>query len=542
MFRKTRRLIPIVTLLVFAASLNAAAGGREATRPGRFTGSAHAGVPAERRTTPLRSDIPPGRLDRLHRQAEGTSRSVASRTSPRRSTATVGTSFAGVANMNPVASPSDSTGAAGPDFVMAAVNVHVQVFDRTGATQAGPFRLKSLFNNLPAGTDTDPKVVYDTYSDTFVLAYLLYNNHEDYIVIVTIPGATADKKSTWCPLVLNGDQIAGDGHQFADYPGLGFTADRVTITTNNFPFSGPGFDYVQILSFKKSKLYDCSLSTVPFTVLGGKQTRDPDGSKAFTIQPAETIGGSSPKVQYMASFDHSGSGPSHVVLWRLKFLNHNPRLARTAIGVGSVSIPPYGRQCGTTSIDTRWDTGDMRLINAYFDADTGFLYTAHAVSHVWAPAVNRQSAARWYEIRVVGNLYNSAIPRNGYVGGDGYDVAWPSVATNSAGVLFVNFTEGSSTLAAPGGVASTECLSLLATTVLPGQEADTGPVLVKEGEARYDFGTGVERWGDYSAINRDPLDGTQMVAFGAYAFNAGTIDATATTYLWNEWVASLSDV
>src|SRR5206468_306613 len=131
---------------------------------------------------------------------------------------------------------------------------------------------------------------------------------QDYIVVVTIPESTADQKSTWCHWVYNGDQISGDGHQFADYPGLGFTANHVTITTNNFPFTGPGFDYAQILSFKKSALYqpDCSAKPTP-TVFGGSATRDPDGSKGFTIQPAQTIGGTDPTLQYMASFDWNGS-------------------------------------------------------------------------------------------------------------------------------------------------------------------------------------------------------------------------------------------
>ena len=41
--------------------------------------------------------------------------------------------------------------------------MHVQVFNRNGSHATKALREKTLFNNLPKGTDTDPKVVYDAY-------------------------------------------------------------------------------------------------------------------------------------------------------------------------------------------------------------------------------------------------------------------------------------------------------------------------------------------------------------------------------------------
>jgi hypothetical protein len=376
--------------------------------------------------------------------------------------------------------------------------------------------------------------VYDAYDQHFVLVYLLYNGKEGYIVVVTIPEATANRKATWCHWVYPGDQIAGDGHQFADYPGLGFTADRVTITTNNFQFSGPGYDYAQILSFKKSSLYDPGCAGTPKpTVLGGHRTIEPDGSKAFTLRPAETVGTTSPGAQYLTSFDYNGSGPDDIILWRLRFVNGKARLTKTAIPVGQVRFPPYGMQCnGTARLDTRWDTGDTRLINAFYDADTGLLYTAHAVAHEFG-AGGTESAVRWYEVQPASRLSDSTIPRKGIVGRDGYDAGWPSVATDASGNLFVNYNEASA--------ANDECISALATTVLPGLLTDTGPTVLKLGDARYQFGAGVERWGDYSAINRDPADlsGLTMAVFSSYAFDPSP--SSPTTFLWDEWIALISN-
>jgi hypothetical protein len=491
------------------------------------------GVPSVRQVRPLRTAISPERVDRLHREA-GTSSGSVRRLARSRLTATALDGFRGVQNKSPFASPSDSTGAAGPDFFVGAVNVHVQVFNRDGTAATMAMREKSLFNDLPNGIDTDPKVVYDAYDHHFVFVYLLYNNNEGYLVLVTIPEATANRKATWCHWVYPGDQRGGDGHQFADYPGLGFTADRVTITTNNFQFSGFGYDYAQILSFKKSSIYGPGCGRTPRpTVLGGRRTAEPDGSKAFTLRPAETVGGTSPTNQFLTSFDYNGSATDDIILWRLRFVQGKARLVKTSIPVGQVHFPPYGTQChGSPSPDTKWDTGDTRLINASYDADTGFLYTAHAVAHQFGTG-GTESAVRWYEVQPDPQLSNSSIPRKGFVGRDGYDAGWPSVGTDANGVVFVNYNEGSSV--------HDECVSALATTVEPGQTADTGPTVLKPGDARYQFSAGVERWGDYTAINRDPGDatGATMAVFSSYAYDPSP--SSSPTFLWDEWIALISD-
>ena len=78
-----------------------------------------------------------------------------------------------------------------------------------------------------------------------------------------------------------GDQVKNGQHEFADYPSLGFTANSVVVTTNNFGFNNGPFRYAQIVSMPKTQLYDdptCT-KTVHIEVAGGNQTKNPDGSK-----------------------------------------------------------------------------------------------------------------------------------------------------------------------------------------------------------------------------------------------------------------------
>jgi len=150
--------------------------------------------------------------------------------------------------------PADPTGALSDTWYLTAVNTHYALYDLTGAPVLEPTSFAGLFE-LPAGTQVfDPKVVYDPYDDTFVLAFLGVNDAKrtSWILVVTIPDQTADDRSTWCGTRIGGDRTTGDGKQWVDYPGLGFSVDRVTVTSNQFNFSGGGFAFSQILSFPKT--------------------------------------------------------------------------------------------------------------------------------------------------------------------------------------------------------------------------------------------------------------------------------------------------
>jgi hypothetical protein len=85
-------------------------------------------------------------------------------------------------------------------------------------------------------------------------------------------------------------------------------------------------------------------------------------------------------------------------------------------------------------------------------------------------------------------------------------------------------------------LANDEFLSTHVATVPLGSTAATS-ALVKAGEARYAFpAPGPQRWGDYSAIERDPAHPAQMFLFNAYALDGGS-----TTQLWQEWAQVVTD-
>ena len=434
-----------------------------------------------------------------------------------------------------VVSPADPIGALGATHHLAAVNVEMAFFDRvTGAALDPPRRLRDLDPLLPpAADDFDPKVVYDAYREAFLLAFASSTNTQSFLTIVVIPEADVGDESQWCPLHMSGDQVTGDGKQLADYPMLGITEDRVTLATNQFDYAaapaiGP-FQYVQLVSFDKADLYDCAVDPVPIELFGRAQTRDPDGSQAFTIVPAISTGGA-PPVQYLASIDYNGV-TGKLILWRLRSVNGNLRLGRVQVSKGAMAFPPWGRQCGsTTALNTKWDTGDLRLTSAFWDGELGRLYTATAIQgNVGGGGV--ESVVRWWEVDPAATLSRSTVPRKANVGAAGRDLAWPSVATDGDGKLWVNYARA-------GVAGADECLSAYAAVVQPGQRASAS-LRYREGEQRYEYEPGPDRWGDYTGVSRDPVAPSAVGVYGAVPIDDG---AGTTTRRWRQVIGTLQDV
>lgn len=427
--------------------------------------------------------------------------------------------FAGIPDLGGF-EPSDSTGALGATFFVTAVNTDYAVWHLDGTPALAPADLDTIETNTDGLGLFDPKIVYDPYNSTFVLAYLAQSDapRASFIVLVAIPDATADQTSTWCPSVIPGDWITTDAAQWADYPALGFDGDRVAVSTNQFTFpsSHGSFSYAQLLSFPKSSLYDCS-QTLTGTAFAGTKTQNQDGSRAFTIQPAQTVGAAATR-QFMLSFEGPGRD-SFLTVWRLAEAATGLKLKKGTVPTGRMKIAPPGTQGGgsETDPDTWWDTGDLRLINAFYDSDLNGLYAAHVVAKNLGPdAVTGgylESVARWYEVLPASRLADSVLNRKGMVGQAETDAGWPVVATDDSGNLFVTYSRASEPLG--------EFISAWAAEIVPGSTAAVSTLLVP-GVALHDSLNGLERWGDFNGINRDPADPSRIAMVNQIATAGST--------------------
>jgi hypothetical protein len=283
------------------------------------------------------------------------------------------------------------------------------------------------------------------------------------------------------------------------------------------------------MTIDKVGLYDCSQPVPVPTVFGGTQTRDANGIQSFTLRPAETVG-TSPGAQLLLSFEPINGKFDYLVIWRIKPTASGFSLTKACCGLtGKVSNPPPGTQGGggVSNGDLFWDAGDTRLINAFYDADRNELFAAHTVFKNFKPDTLTggypEAAVRWYEVNPAAKLKNSVLARKGTVGAAEVDVGWPSVASDSTGTLFVTYSRASD----PHG----EFISAWVATIPPGSTAAT-QLLVHAGSATYDAVNGLERWGDYTAVNRDPLNGQNLAIFNQYA---------ASSDQWQQFISVVTD-
>jgi hypothetical protein len=514
---RTRGLLLVALLVVIGAVVAAPASGGDHDRPrerrvvARVVGGAVGSVGP---SPSLRSSLSDPREPRLDAKFASLSRpSVRPGRHPAAPAIVAG--FDGIGDIDG-RTPADPTGALGNTLFFTAINVSWALFDRTGVPVLGPEPLESIDRSLGTGILFDPKVIYDQYDDTFVLVFLQFDVFPrlSRIIVTAIPDATATDTTTWCTTILKGDQLRGDGVQWADYPGLGYTVDRVTVTTNQFGFGRDlPFRYAQILSFDKADLYDCTDGSVAVDVVTGRRTRNLDGSPAFTLQPAQTVGVLGTD-QYLLSFELRGRRSFHTI-WRVRPAAAGVQVMKARISTGAVKPPLLALQAGARDPfepDFFWDAGDGRLVNAFYDADRNLLYAAHTVRKDFKPDIGFdgyiEAAARWYEIAPADALDGSSIARRGVIGEPDVEIGWPVVATDELGNLFVTYNRASFTF--------DEFLSAWIASIPPGATEPSEQALVA-GDDLYDVRQGPERWGDFNAIGRDPTLGSVVFAINQYA-------------------------
>jgi hypothetical protein len=218
----------------------------------------------------------------------------------------------------------------------------------------------------------------------------------------------------------------------------------------------------------------------------------------------------------MLSFELAGKG-SYLTVWRLKSTASGITLKKAILPTGRRRFPFPGTQAGGDAVDLQWDAGDGRLINAFYDADRNALYAAHSVRKDLEPdsvtGGYPETVVAWYEVAPAARLKDSILSRKGTIGEPEVDLGWPSVATDGAGNLLVTYSRASAPL--------DEFLSAWVAQVPPGETSAT-QLLLRAGDATYDLLAGPERWGDYTAINRDPVDPTRVATFNQYAASTST--------------------
>lgn len=395
--------------------------------------------------------------------------------------------------------PPDSQLAAGPNYVVVAVNSLLAIYDKSGNLQGSFQDFQNFFSGLGlTGNIFDPRIIYDQADGRFILsaAEVDETNFTNGHVLLAV-SETSDPTGNWYKYALDsgGTSMTGGANTFPDFPNLGLSSAAVYISTNQFAVNSNCLStdscsfsdaWIQVVGLPALLSGSAQLNITVFkNILTSAQ------AQAFAIAPALTYGSSSQEFLIAAAMD---ANPSTLLNVFSIPTSGTVTLTEADLTVPSFSEPPDASQKYTT---TPIATNDARLLNAVWIG--GSLWCGQNVQ-----ATNGSPVAQWYQISAT-SLSSLAIQQSGQISGYG-DAYFPAIMADSNGNATVAFSTSSS--------------NFLPSAALTGRSA-TDPSGVMRGFGVYEQGTDNyadidTRWGDYSGISPDP-GGVGVWAIAEYA-------------------------
>ncbi|MCB0669498.1 MAG: hypothetical protein KDC80_26925 [Saprospiraceae bacterium] len=416
--------------------------------------------------------------------------------------------------------PPDPHGAVGLNHVVNVVNTSLEWYTKAGTIQNSQ-SLQSFFSS-PTNT-FDPKVLYDQYSDRFLVVTMEVdgrddmNTGNDVSTIYIAVSKTADPNSGWWKASYSAVTMISGNNTWADYPGFAIDEEAIYVAANMFAFNGEPFGTdPDFTSFGGVRLWIIPKSGIYSGGALGQSIYDPysGGGIAVTTQPAHTFGTTPTGLgTYLIGYNGISDGTNEFIQ---SIRVDNPLSAPTFnlsyVGLGDLETNPMpvpdAPQMGSATLI---DAGDSRALNAVWrDGKIALCFTYNS---------GGEATAHWVLLTASGGA--PGFSDQGDVGGEdvatGAHTFYPSVALNQNGDLGIGFALSAPTLYAGAyytGRASGDASGM------------TDPVKVlKAGVAPYvrTFGGTRNRWGDYSATVVDPSDDVSFWVYNEYAMTQGTM-------------------
>jgi hypothetical protein len=429
--------------------------------------------------------------------------------------------------------PPDPIAAAGPAHVVNVVNDAIQWYTKAGVQQQSEstfdFFAPAFTNFLvnPPDLMSDPKVLYDQYQGRFVvsmlaLSFSLLGGADESHIVVAV-SKDSNPNDGWWFQAVDSNVTIGQTDYFPDFPQLGIDQNAVYLTGNMFDFpSQTAYGGSRLWILGKSALYAGGTSTVniydPATLSGattGLQTLEP--AHMYGTSPAGTS-------EFLVSATdendvefHDLNGADYINVVSI----HNPLNSPTftdqfimlgstpaAANIESASLPGPAPQA---SGDPPIETNDGRVLSAVWRNNA--LWAVNTINPITGPDAG-QATAHWYKVDTT-TPAALALADQGSVGGE--DIApgtWtymPSIAVDGAGDMAIGFSASGDNLLAGAYYTGRR------PTDPPGTVETSAALAAGQDGYIRTLGSGVNRWGDYSAISVDPSDDKTFWVYNQYA-------------------------
>jgi hypothetical protein len=388
-------------------------------------------------------------------------------------------------------SPPDTSGGVGRQFVLTAVNDMVYVQDRTGAVLSAR-ALDDFWQGLLGGTlnTFDPRIVFDPVTDRFYFAAMAGAESTSSEVLLAV-SQSSDPRGTWHPIQIGVDPAQSQsGPVWLDFPSIGYSGDKITVTVNLFKIAGNKFVGASVYAFEKS---DFLVATGSIRV-----KRFDLFNKGATFLPAITRDAN--VADHWIVNRWSGS---QLALYRLNGSVASANVAMTPAGFVASPGPPWNSfgqlPSGATleapqiSSPRTVDAGNDRMLACVLRSNV--LYASHGI---YLPAVSpdRVAAQIW---RIDASSFATTTMRidrpasAGKNSGAPVFVSFPTMDVNDVGDLLVGHAWLGADLHPSGAL-----------TILPrGDHTAATTVVFASGLGIYESS---DRWGDYSVTQVDPAN------------------------------------
>ena len=431
----------------------------------------------------------------------------------------------GTNNFGTVFVPPDPMGAAGPSQVVSVVNSSIEFHSKDG-TQLDSKSLSNFFFSLaPVGHPFDPKVIYDTYNQRFIVIAVeqtdtAFGGAANTSRILIAVSDDSNPSGVWRYHAINSRLIINGGQRWADFPMVGVDANAVYITANMFTFGTTN-------SFSGSRSW--IVNKTPFYNVPGPNAatftlHDPSAAlaslpgQAASLVPAVMYGTNTPANMgtYLLASNFASGQNEAVAVMRITNPLAGPTFTNGFLLPGdidnqSVTFPNAPQSGGATPIDA----GVQQILSAV--RRNNKLY---AVTTVNPPtgADAGQATAHWFVFNADGVLAPT-LADQGNIGGEdlgaGTHTFYPSIAADDGGNFAIGFS------ASNAGIFPGAYYTMHAAGDPAGTVQSSGTLALGLASYVRTFGGADNRWGDYTGTSVDPDDGSFWF-FNQYADMPGS--------------------
>ncbi|MCF8365789.1 MAG: hypothetical protein K9H16_08410, partial [Bacteroidales bacterium] len=399
--------------------------------------------------------------------------------------------FEGIANLQ-YKIPPDTEGDVGRNHYIQMINMSFAVFDKSGNLLYGPASNLSLWQNAPeiwaSYSNGDPVVLYDELADRWVLSELSFPNHPNgpYYFKLAV-SETGDPLGSW---FLYGWEY----EYFCDYPKLSVWHDGYYLTTNNNVWINSQWDFhaVGVSVFERDRLLEGSPDArlIFYDFYPNQQP--------WSMLPAD-FDGTPPPPDTPAYLAYLGEGATDRI-FLYQAVTDWQNISNSSIGYLNTLLPE--------SFNDELPAGIPQPENAPWLAPMSnrlmyrlqYRHFENFDCMLANHTVNRGddvAGIRWYEFRDYGSSWE--IYQQGTYAPDHLHRWMGSAAMDGYGNIAAGY--------------SVSGISTYPSIRYAGQTSDALPGIFDVAENSIIEGSGVQtnpnhRWGDYSAMQIDPVDQT----------------------------------